>query len=100
MKTHEDRFAQFKQEFNDLKEALEAKGKEVADTEALVHSAATAISDQKNVVDFTVEAGERAMTVVSGDIGLDDNDLYVLDDIDRIGLEALDAIHSLFYRHM
>ena len=97
MKAHEDRLAQLKQEFDKLKAALEAKGKEVADTEALINSATTAISSQKEVVDSTIEAADRAVSIVPGDIGSDDNDMYVLDDIDRIRLDALEVVRSPLY---
>ena len=76
---------------------LEAKGKEVVDTKAMISSTATAISNQRDATNFTVQAAERAVSVVLDDIGLDDDDLYILTDIDRIRLEALNAIRSLLY---
>ena len=83
-----------------MKAALEAKGKEVAHTKALVTSTATAISDQKSTTDATIEAVDRAISLVLGDIGSDENDLYVLADVDLIWLNALEAVRSLLYPRM
>ena len=69
----------------------------MADTEALIDSAATTISSQKNVIDYAIEAVDRAVSMAPGDIGSDDIDLYVLAVIDRIRLSALEAAHSLLY---
>ena len=60
-------------EFEDLKASLEAKGKEVADTEALINSTATAISNQIDIVDVAIEAADRVVSIALYDIVSDEN---------------------------
>ena len=68
----------------------------MADTEALINSAGLLWS-KRCVIDSTIEPADRAISVVPGDIGSDDNDLYVLADIDRIRLDDLEAVRILLY---
>ena len=97
MNEHEDRLVSLKQEYEDLKATLEAKGKEVSDAENHVASSAGATATQRGVATTALEAADKAVSIVPDDISSDDNDLYILADVDQIRLSALEAVHGLLY---
>ena len=86
-----------KQEHEALKAALEAKAKEITEAESSLSSFSSALSTQRNVAATALETTERAVAIVPDEIGSDKDDLYILADIDRIRLSALEAIRSLLY---
>ena len=47
-----------------------------------------------------LEATNKVVSIVPDDIGSDENDLFILADVDQIRLSALEAVHSLLYPHM
>ena len=96
----EDRLAQLKQEHEALKAALEAKAKEIAEAESLISSFTGALSTQRDMAASALETAERAVSIAPDDIGSDDDDLYVLAEIDGIRLSALEAVRSLLYPPM
>ena len=97
IKEQEDRLAQLKQEHEDLKNALAAKEKEIAEAENLISSSTQALTTQRSVAATALETAERAVAVIPDQIGWDNDDLYVLADIDRIRLTALEVVCSFLY---
>ena len=72
----------------------------MADVENLIASSAGAIATLRDVAAVTLETAEKVVSIVPDDIGSDDNDLYVLADVDQIRLKALEAVRSLLYPHV
>ena len=97
IKEQEDRLVQLKQEHEDLKRALAAKEKEIAEAESLISSSSQTLATQRDAAAIALETAERAVAVIPDEIGSDDEDLYVLADIDRIRLAALEAVRNLLY---
>ena len=85
------------QKHEDIKRALVAKEKEIAEAESLISSSSQTLATQWDAAAITLETAERAVAMIPDEIGSDDDDLYVLADIDRIRLEALNAIRILPY---
>ena len=78
-----------------MKVALEAKAKEIIEVERSISLFSGALNIQREVAATALGTGERAVSIVPGDIGSDDNDLYTLAEIDRIRLSALEAVRGL-----
>ena len=95
MKEQEDRLSQLKQEHEALKVALEAKAKEITEAESSISLFSGALNTQREVAATALDTAERAVAIVPGDIGSDDDDLYTLAEIDCIRLSALWAVRGL-----
>ena len=97
IKEQEDRLTRLKKEHEDLKTTLAAKEKEIIAAESLISSSTQALTTQRDVATTSLETAEQAVVIVADEIGSDNNDMYILADIDRIRLSALEAVRSLLH---
>ena len=74
--------------------------KEIAEVESLISSSSKALATQRDAAAIALETAERAVAVIPDEIDSDNDDLYVLADIDRIRLAALEAVRNLLYPSM
>ena len=63
----------------------------------MISSSSQALATQRDAAAIALESAERAVAVIPDEIGSDEDDLYVLADIDRIRLAALEAVRNLLY---